>query len=320
MNVGNLAALVTISACNIGCSIGTRPQGLPPLTAAERESAGHLQGHVTHLAGSIGPRNLHHPETLDRAAAYIEATFARAGYSARRQKFVAASREVSNIEVERRGDARGDGVIVFGAHYDSAGDSPGANDNATGVAALLELARLVSQDPPRRTTRFVAFVNEEPPHFMTETMGSLVYASAAARRGEHIRAMISLETLGYYSDAPGSQQYPRPFHLLFPDRGNFVAMVSNMDSASLLRQVRNAFRAATSLPVIASPAPERIPGIGWSDHWSFWQHGMRAVMVTDTAPFRYPHYHTRQDTPDKIDYERLARLVTGCLGVLKTLT
>jgi Peptidase family M28 len=319
MNVGNLAALVTISAWNIGCSVASRPHALAPLTPVEREVAGYLRAHVTHLAATIGPRNLQHPGTLDRAGAYIEDAFARAGYRPARQTFVASGRDVANIAAERAGDPKADGLILFGAHYDSAGSSPGANDNASGVAVLLELARAVARERLKMTARFVAFVNEEPPHFMTETMGSLVYATAAARRGERIRAMISLETLGYYSDTPGSQQYPRPFNLLFPNRGNFVAMVSNVSSASLLRQVRNAFRSVSSLPVVASPAPERIPGVGWSDHWSFWQHGVRAVMLTDTAPYRYPHYHTREDTPDKIDYDRLARVVTGCLGVLRSL-
>jgi hypothetical protein len=320
MNVGNLAALLTISAWNIGCSVASRPHALAALTPAEREIAGQLRSHVTHLAGSIGPRNLQHPGTLERAAAYIEGMFARDGYAPRRQTFAVGGRVVANVEAERSGTTPRPAVTLFGAHYDSAGYSPGANDNASGVAVLLELARLAAQERLGSTARFVAFVNEEPPHFMTDTMGSLVYATAAARRGEPIRAMISLETLGYFSDAPGSQQYPRPFNLLFPDRGNFVAMVSNVSSAALLRHVRNAFQEATSLPVVASPAPERIPGIGWSDHWSFWQHGMRAVMLTDTAPYRYPHYHTQQDTPDKIDYERLARVVTGCFGVLRSLT
>jgi Zn-dependent M28 family amino/carboxypeptidase len=319
MNVGNLAALVTLSAWNIGCTVASRPHALAPVTPVEREIAGYLRAHVTHLAGAIGPRNLQHPGTLDRANTYIESALAQAGYRARRQTFTAGGREVANVEAERAGDASTDVGALFGAHYDSAGVSPGANDNASGVAVLLELARLGARDVRRTTARFVAFVNEEPPHFMTETMGSLVYATAAAGRRERIRAMISLETLGYYSDAPGSQQYPRPFNLLFPNRGNFVAMVSNVSSASLLRQVRDAFRAASSLPVVASPAPERIPGVGWSDHWSFWQHDVRAVMLTDTAPYRYPHYHTREDTPEKIDYDRLARVVTGCLGVLRSL-
>lgn len=321
MNVGNLAAVVTMSAGNLACSVLARPTSLAPLTAAEREIADRLREHVVHLAGDIGPRNLQRPLALERALTYIETAFALVGYRPRRQAFVAFGRDVSNVEVEREGTANPRGIVVFGAHYDTVGDSPGANDNASGVAVLLELARQVAVQRPReQTARFVAFANEELPHFMTDTMGSVVYARTAVGRGDRVRAMLSLETLGYFSDAPRSQQYPRPFNLLFPDRGNFVAMVSNVRSAALLRTVRNGFRSATALPVIASPAPERIPGVGWSDHWSFWQHDIAAVMLTDTALFRYPHYHTPQDTPDKIDYDRLARVVTGCLGALKALT
>jgi hypothetical protein len=154
---------------------------------------------------------------------------------------------------------------------------------------------------------------------MTETMGSLVYARAAAARGERIDAMLSLESMGYFTDTAGSQQYPAPFSMFFPDRGNFLAMVSNFRSFSLLRVARSAFKSATTLPVVASPAPERIPGVSWSDHWSFWQQGFRAIMLTDTVPFRNPHYHSSTDTPDTLDYDRLAEVVSGCLAIVDRL-
>jgi len=163
----------------------------------------------------------------------------------------------------------------------------------------------------------LAFVNEEPPYFMTENMGSFRYAAEAAARGDDIVVMISLETIGYYSDAPGSQRYPRPFHLLFSDRGNFLAMVSNMGSMRALRTASRAFRSATRLPLIASPAPASIPGVAWSDHWSFWQHGYRALMLTDTAPYRYPHYHLATDTPERLDYDTMAQVVTGCAAAIR---
>ena len=131
--------------------------------------------------------------------------------------------------------------------------------------------------------------------------------------------MISLETIGYYSEEPGSQRYPSPFHWFLPDRGNFIAMVSNFRSVALLARAAWAFRSGTTLRLIASPAPERMPGVGWSDHWSFWQLGYPALMVTDTAPYRYPHYHSRADTPDKLDYERMARVVAGVAAVLDAL-
>jgi Zn-dependent M28 family amino/carboxypeptidase len=190
---------------------------------------------------------------------------------------------VTNIEVERRGSRRPERVLVIGAHYDSVADSPGANDNASGVAVILELARLNATLAPPVTVRFVAFVNEEPPYFMTAEMGSWRYAADAAARGDNIVAMISLETIGYYSDEAGSQRYPFPFGLVFPNRGNFLAMVSNVRSVGALRRAAKAFRSATCLPLIASPAPSAIPGVAWSDHWSFWKHGYRALMLTDTA-------------------------------------
>jgi Zn-dependent M28 family amino/carboxypeptidase len=189
--------------------------------------------------------------------------------------------------------------------------APGANDNGTGVAAMLALARRFSGQKPRRTLRFVAFANEEPPHFQTAEMGSVVYAQRSRERSENVVAMLSLETLGYYDDAQGSQVYPPPIGLFYPSTGNFVGFVSNVSSRKLLRDVVGDFRSHTRFPSEGAALPAVIPGVGWSDHWAFWQAGYPALMVTDTAPFRYPHYHTGADTPDKIDYERLARVVAG---------
>jgi Zn-dependent M28 family amino/carboxypeptidase len=283
------------------------------LTPAEHVIAAALRRHVIALAA---PRNLWHYESLQRAAAYIDGEFTRAGYHPRRQVFEVEGRRIANIEAEQPGRRRPDRILVIGAHYDSVNDSPGANDNASGVAVMLELARLHTASPPPTTVRFVAFVNEEPPYFMTTAMGSWRYAAEAAARGDNIAAMVSLETIGYYSDEVGSQRYPFPFGVVLPSRGNFLAMVSNIRSARVLRSAAKAFRSATRLPLIASPAPAWIPGIAWSDHWSFWQHRYRALMLTDTAPYRYPHYHLDSDTPDKLDYESMARVVTGCAGVI----
>jgi Zn-dependent M28 family amino/carboxypeptidase len=279
-------------------------------------AAARLRRDVHHLAAAIGPRNLQHYDALRSAERYIADELSRAGYTPGRQAFQASGLAVANIEAEHRGESDAGRIIVMGAHYDTAGRSPGADDNASGVAVLLELARVYAGTPTRATVRFVAFVNEEPPHFMTDTMGSHVYARAAARRGDRIAAMLSLESLGYFDDERGSQQYPAPFGWFFPDRGNFLAMVSNMRSARLLQRARAAFRTATTLPVVASPAPERIPGVSWSDHWSFWQQGFRAIMLTDTAPFRNPHYHLATDTPDRLDYDRLAQVVAGCAAIV----
>jgi Zn-dependent M28 family amino/carboxypeptidase len=237
----------------------------------------------------------------------------------REHRYTAEGLEFRNLEAERRGGSRAEEIVVFGAHYDSVVGSPGANDNASGVAALLELARRARQRRFARTLRFVAFVNEEPPNFQSGTMGSLRYAAEAKQRGERIVAMLSLETIGYYTDAPGSQFYPAPFGLLYPDRGNFIAFVGNPRSRPLLHRVVAAFREHARFPSEGAAAPGWIPGIAWSDHWAFWKHGYPAVMVTDTALFRYPQYHTQLDQPGILDYPRLARVVGGLHRVLDAL-
>lgn len=284
-------------------------------TLEESAVAAALQQHVVALADA--PRNVWHYESLRCAAAYIDDQFTRAGYHPRHQIFEVEGRRVANIEAERRGSRRPDRILVIGAHYDSVNDSPGANDNASGVAVMIELARMYAALAPQVTVRFVAFVNEEPPYFMTTAMGSFRYAADAAARGEDITLMISLETIGYFSDEASSQRYPFPFGLVLPSRGNFLAMVSNMGSVRALRAGAKAFRSATHLPLIASPAPAWIPGVAWSDHWSFWHHGFRALMLTDTALYRYPHYHLGSDTPERLDYKRTAQVLTGCAAIIQ---
>jgi len=271
---------------------------------------------VDELAGRIGERNVTRPKALEDAARHLEKTFEGFGLQARRQGFRVGSVECSNIEVEIAG---GSEIVVVGAHYDSVIGAPGANDNASGVAALLALSRAFAKSRPKRTLRFVAFVNEEPPHFQTDDMGSLRYARRSRERGEQIVAMLSLETMGCYSDLEGSQSYPPPIGLFYPSTGNFIRFVSNPGSRRLLHDVVGNFRSHTEFPSEGAALPSILPGIGWSDHWSFWQAGYPAVMVTDTAPFRYPHYHTASDTPDKVDYPKLARVVAGIERVVRHL-
>jgi Zn-dependent M28 family amino/carboxypeptidase len=198
-----------------------------------------------------------------------------------------------------------------GAHNYPARGPPGPNDNATGVAAVFEIARALKDAHLPRTIRYVAFVNEEPPFFQTELMGSAVYAKACKARGEKIVAMITPETIGYYSDAKGSQHYPMMLGLFYPRVGNFIAFVGESGSQDLVARCVASFRGHTQFPSEGGAAPSWIEGVGWSDHWSFQREGYPALMVTDTAPFRYKHYHTPQDTPDKIDYDRTARVVAG---------
>lgn len=271
------------------------------------------------LAGTIGERNLWRCDALDRAARYISAQFAGAGYTPAKQQFEVAKIPVSNVEAVLTGTDRAAEIVVAGAHYDTVAGCPGANDNGTGVAAVLELAQRFSGRPQARTIRFVAFVNEEPPFFKTPHMGSVVYANATKARGDRVTAMLSLETIGYYSDEKGSQQYPEPVASLYPDVGNFIGFVANLASAGLLSQARSAFERRTRFPLESVAAPDDVAGVGWSDHWSFWQTGYAAMMVTDTAPFRYPWYHTAEDTPEKIDYEKLAQVVDGIETVIESL-
>jgi Zn-dependent M28 family amino/carboxypeptidase len=291
---------------------------LQPLTAAERELAVSLREHVTVIASR--EHNVFKLPMLEQAAQYIENALDQAGYlPLAAQRFTVGDAAVRNIEAELKGGARASEIVVVGAHYDSVAGAPGANDNGSGAAALLELARLAHGSRPARTVRFVAFVNEEPPFFKSEAMGSLRYARRSRERGENIVAMVSLETIGYYSDQAGSQRYPFPLGLFYPSTGNFLAFVSDLGSRALMHDAIAAFRRHARFPSEGVAAPAAIPGVDWSDHWAFREAGYPALMVTDTAPYRYPHYHSAADLPDQLDYERLARVVTGMHAVLQTL-
>ena len=290
---------------------------LPALTAPERAVAGRLARDVQHLAGEIGERNVWRFEALQAASQHIQRRLRDLGYAVTLQEFESRGRRVDNLAVERRGTTTPGEIVVVGAHYDSVIGCPGANDNATGVAALLELAAAFAAATPERTLRFVAFANEEPPFFQTSEMGSLQYARAAKAGGERIVAMLSIETIGAYSDAPGSQQYPlRLFGRLYPSEANFIAFVGNFGSRALVRRAIGTFRRETAFPSEGTAAPAWVAGIGWSDHWAFWEQGYPAIMITDTALFRYAPYHTSDDTPDQIAYERMARVVAGLRHVV----
>ncbi len=295
--------------------------GLPPLTAEEAELASRLRRHVTAVANK--PHNTRHYPALQQAAAYIESELTALGFETSRQSYDALGHMVANIEatLAPANIAQPSPSLVIGAHYDSAGDAPGANDNGTGVGALLELARLLKAGPvPRQRIRLVFFVNEEPPWFQTDLMGSRKYAAMLRERGEQVSGMIALETLGAFSDEPGSQGYPPPFGLLLPKAGNFIAFVALPGSRAFMHQVIGEFRRHTRFPTIGAVAPALVQGIDWSDHASFAALGMPALMITDTAVFRYRYYHTPQDTPDKVDYERLARITKGLERVIRDLS
>lgn len=283
-------------------------------------SSEQLRPHVQTLAVEIGERNVFRDGTLARAADYIEGVWRQQGYEVTRSSYEANHVTCQNLEVTRRGKVKPAEIVLVGAHYDSVEGSPGANDNGSAVASLLELSRYFAAMEAQQTVRFVAFVNEEPPFFETDLQGSRVYAKMARQRGDDIRAMMALETMGYYSNARGSQKFPSAlFRLFYPSRANFVGFVSNLKSRSLMHRAVAAFREHSDFPVECCAMFENVAGIGWSDHTAFWKEGYPAFMVTDTAPFRYPYYHTAQDTPDKIDYDSLARVTEGLCGMVAAL-
>lgn len=285
--------------------LGRRPE---LLVTADR-----LRAHIEHLAGKIGERHVLRFGALDAAREYIESAWRDQGYCVSRQWYDAMGVRCANLEITWAGSRRETGVLLIGAHYDTVPGSPGANDNGSGVAALLEISRLTRKFKVPMSVRFVAFVNEEPPFFGSPAQGSMVYAGAARKRNDDIQLMVALETIGFYSNKPGSQHYPPLFNLVYPRVGNFIGFVSDFRSWRKMRRLARAFRARSDFPIECAATFRFVPGVSWSDHWSFWQHSYRAVMVTDTAPYRYPYYHTAQDKPDELSYPEMARATDGLL-------
>jgi len=293
---------------------------LQPLSSEEREVCNNIKQHISVLAEKIGERNIWKYDNLKASASYIEKAITEMGYEVKKQEYMVMGERVENLEWELTSERHPEEIILVGAHYDSASGSPGANDNASGVAAVLEIARLLKTKTLSRTIRFITFVNEESPFFQTGKMGSRIYASRSRQRGEKIVAMFSLETIGYYSHEKGSQNYPFPLSFFYPDTGNFIAFVGNVSSRSLVQEALEIFRSKTAFPSEGIAAPGWFPGIGWSDNWSFWKEGYPAIMITDTAPFRYPYYHTQQDVPDNIEYEQMSRVAVGMSETVRALS
>jgi hypothetical protein len=292
---------------------------LPALSAEEQGLSLALERDVRVLAVDIGERNLRHVAALSEAASWIERRLRDMSLRPRRSSYLVDGHQVHNIDVSVPGSVPDASVVVVGAHYDSAMGTAGANDNGSGVASLLELARRFANHRGTHELRLVWFTNEEQPHFQTSDMGSLRYARALATEGRKVGAMLSLETMGYYSELPDSQRYPSAVTGFFPSTGNFLAFVGNEHSADLVREAIATFRSTTHFPSEGVSMSGEVQGIGWSDHWAFWQTGVPAIMLTDTAPFRYPHYHRATDTPERLDYPRLARVTLGVEKVVRAL-
>lgn len=301
---------------------GTSYSGVRPKASSAREALQRrLRAHVEKLAVGIGPRNLDSPQQLKAARDYLREVLTPLAASPRDLRLQDTGPEgehAQNVVLDIPG-TKGPSLVVVGAHYDSCLTSPGANDNGTGVAAALELARRLSSRPAANTVRVAFFANEEPPFFKRPGMGSRVTARGARRQGEPVVAMLALETMGFYSDSPGSQKYPWPIGLLYPSRGNFIAFVGDLGSRSLVHQAIGAFRGAVDFPSEGAALPSTFPGVDWSDHWAFRQEGYPAIMVTDTALYRDPHYHEPTDTPERLDYEGLALVTEGLEQVVRRL-
>ncbi len=301
-----------------GCSMVTQPlvQAIPsdpPAVSAKR-----LEEHVRFLSETVHPRNYDEEKNLNDAADYILAQLKETGAEINEQVFEVEGRHYRNIRAHF-GSKQG-AVMIVGAHYDSYADTPGADDNASGVAGLLELAQLLKKNPPEHPVELVAYTLEEPPFFSTEYMGSAVHARLVRASERSISVMISLEMIGYFSDEAHSQRYPVLLGALYPDKGNFIGIIGRFSDRKETRRVKALMAGATDLPVYSINAPSLIKGIDFSDHRNYWAEGYRAVMITDTAFFRNCHYHEQTDTADRLDYQRMAKVVQGVYAVVQGFT
>lgn len=285
--------------------------------AAEKEVGENLKETVSFLSVEIGPRSFRDLEKLNRAADFIEDKFRSYGLGVKRQAFQYGENTYYNIICEVGGTGP---PIVIGAHYDTVSGTPGADDNASGVAVLVELARLSSVDPTGKNIIFAAFSLEEPPVFRSSRMGSHAFAKSLKDEGKTLKGMISLEMVGYFCDRKGCQFYPLPFFRWFyPSRGNFISFVGNISSRGLTKRFKSSFKAVSKLPVESLNTISLVPGVDFSDHMSFWKFGYPAFMITDTAFYRNPNYHGPGDTARTLDYGRMAELALGLHGAFKKL-
>jgi hypothetical protein len=272
------------------------------------------------LAGEIGSRGHFQLAQLSKAADYISSELQSYGYTVLEQPYDYQGRNYKNIYVEKKGTAAPDTILVAGAHYDTVTGTPGADDNASAVAGMLELARLLADTPLDKTIQFAAFTLEEPPLFRSKSMGSYVYAKSLKEKGSNVEGMICLEMIGYFTDTPDSQFFPLPFmRWMFPDRGNFITLVSNLQSRGFLNRVKGGFQKGTDLPIETLATVSFVPGVDFSDHRSFWKFGYDAIMVTDTAFYRNPQYHGPGDMPEILDYSRMADVVLGLKAAIEEL-
>jgi hypothetical protein len=304
----------------VGAYVMTSPVKPRPFASDALADSARLQSDVEALTGLPGFRCFERPDDLDRAAEWVRSALEASGLPVEEQRFDVGGRSFRNFFAHY--GPVGAPILVVGAHYDVCGEQPGADDNASAVAGLLELARLLERHRPDVAHRLelALWPLEEPPNYRTPSMGSAVHAMSLAKGNARVGGMICLEMLGYFTDEPGSQYFPAPgMGLLYPSRGNFIAVVGNGSSWGFTRDVKARMAGATELPVRSINAPALLPGVDFSDHYNFWKQGWQAVMITDTAFYRNPNYHQMSDTPDTLDYERLAQVVTGVYAAMTTL-
>jgi Zn-dependent M28 family amino/carboxypeptidase len=265
---------------------------------------------VSVLSEDIGRRNYEDYENLEKSAAYIIALFEEMDYTVEIMSYEVNEQVFKNITAFQSDIDSSKETIIIGAHYDSC-FNPGADDNASGVAGVIELARLLKEKELKYNLKFVAFANEEPPFFHSKTMGSFVYANEVRNSDEKIKGAVILEMIGYFSEKPFSQKYLPLLGPFFPNKGNFVAIVGNFDSKGLVKSLYSDFKLSERFPVERIVSPDSVPGINFSDHWSFWKVGIPAVMVTDTAYLRNNHYHKQSDLPNTLDFNKMAKVIHG---------
>ncbi|MFP4673187.1 MAG: M28 family peptidase [Opitutales bacterium] len=269
-----------------------------------------LKAHVRTLSETFTPRSFRHTKNLEAAATYIAEHFESAGGEVSSQYFEVSGKRYRNIRA-RFGPA-GDSLLIVGAHYDAYNNSPGADDNASGVAGLIELAYLLGQTEPAGEVELVAYALEEPPFFGTKHMGSYHHANHISDHSLDVAGVIILEMIGYFSDEPGSQDYPaRLFKLFYPNTGNFIGIVGKLQQRPFTKTVKRAMQRGSALPAFSVNAPTNVPGIDFSDHRNYWDFGYNAVMITDTAFYRNKAYHTEDDTWSRLDYIRMTQVVQG---------
>lgn len=286
------------------------------LVAMETE----LRADVAWLSQTVGPRNPAHYENLVRTAEWIRDRWTSYGYEVLEQKLEVDGKECVNLEVEIPGRVAASEIIVLGAQYDTWPESPGANNNGGGVAVLLQVSRLLRDYEPDRTIRLVALTTQEPPYSKTEQMGSIHYARRSHERGEDIRVMMSMDAIGVYKQEPGTQNYPFPFSLLYPDTGNFLGFIADLGTRSLLVETTRGFKKGSAFPIEAGSVPRWVTGASWSDHASFWDYGYRGIQITDTGAFRSAAHTTVEDTMEKMDFAALARISVGMYAAMLELS